>query len=147
MSISNVDKALCELLIGAFFFAMRSCEYVSITGPRKTKRLALRDIRFFKGRRLLSHNDTLLHLADYVSITFELQKKDTKNDTITQHKSSDQVLCPDKIWAKIVQRISSYPNSSKNTTVNTYVLSDNSIILFQGKELLKRLHLAAAWNQ
>jgi hypothetical protein len=143
MSTSNVDKALCDFFIGAFFFAMRSCEYVSITRPRKTKLLALRNIRFFKGRHLMSHNDTLLHLADCVSITFELQKKETMNDTITQHSSSDKVLCPVKVWAKIVQRISTYPNSSKNTTVNTYVLSDNSIILFQGTELLKRLRLAA----
>jgi len=35
-------------------------------------------------------------------------------------------------------------NSSKNTTVNTYVLSDNSTVLFKGTELLKHLHLVPA---
>jgi hypothetical protein len=144
MSISDADKALCELFIGAFFFAMRSCEYVKVSGYRKTKLLALRNIRFFKGRRLLDHTDRLLHLADCVSITFELQKKETKNDIITQHKSSDPTLCPVKIWAKIVRRISTYPSSTINTTVNTFSFSDKKIHLFTGTELLKCLRLAAS---
>ncbi len=143
MSISDADKALCELFIGAFFFAMRSCEYVTVSGYRKTKLLALRNICFFKGRKLLDHTDKLLHLADCVSITFELQKKETKNDIIAQHKSSDPSLCPVKIWAKIVRRISTYPSSTKNSTVNTFSLFDNKIHLFTGTELLKRLRLAA----
>jgi hypothetical protein len=103
LSISAADKALCELFIGAFFFAMRSCEYVKVSGTRKTKILALRNIRFLKGRRTISHSDPLIHLSDCVSITFELQKRDTKNDTITLHRSSDPILCPVKIWAKIIR--------------------------------------------
>ncbi len=31
---SSSNKALCELFIGAFFFAMRSCEYVKVSGYR-----------------------------------------------------------------------------------------------------------------
>jgi hypothetical protein len=33
MAISDFDKALCDLFMGAFFFAMRSCEYVQVNGP------------------------------------------------------------------------------------------------------------------
>jgi hypothetical protein len=33
MSISVYDNALRELFIGAIFFAMRSCEYVQVSGP------------------------------------------------------------------------------------------------------------------
>ena len=43
------SKAISDLCTGAYFFAMRSCEYLAVTGPkRKTKRLRLRNIRFFK---------------------------------------------------------------------------------------------------
>jgi len=40
-SISPLDLALCELFIGAFFFAMRSCEKIQVSGQRKTKLLAI----------------------------------------------------------------------------------------------------------
>jgi hypothetical protein len=122
MSISSADKALYELFTGAFFFAMRSYEYVAVSGTRKIKLPALQNIHFFKGRKQLEHNDILLHLA--ISITFQLQKCDTKTDIITQHKSSDPILCPVKIWVKIVHRIFNYKNSSKNSTENTFAFPD-----------------------
>ena len=44
-----LDEAMGELACGAFFFGMRSCEYLAVTGKtRKTKRLKIRNIRFFK---------------------------------------------------------------------------------------------------
>jgi hypothetical protein len=116
---------------------------MKVSGPRKTKHLTLNNIRFFQGRRQLSFEDPLLHLAECVSITFELQKKDTKNDIITQYRSNDPILCPVKIWANIVRRISNYPNTSKDTTVNYFLLPNNKIHKFTGTELLKRLRLAA----
>lgn len=143
MSISAYDKALCELFIGAFFFAMRSCEYVQVTGTRKTKLLTIGNIQFFKGRKRLDHHDPFLHFADCVSITFEQQKRDAKNDIITQHKSNDPILCPVKIWCKIIRRIISIPSHTKATPVNTFHFNNNQIHLFSGKELLKRIRLAA----
>jgi hypothetical protein len=144
LSLSTYDKSLCELFIGAFFFAMRSCEYVQVSGPRKTKILSVKNIKFFKGKRLLEHRDPLLHLADCVSITFEHQKKDIKNDIITQHKSDDVLLCPVKIWCKIIRRIISYPSSTIDSQVNTFFFThNNKKHLFSGQELLKRLRLAA----
>jgi hypothetical protein len=143
-SISPLDLALCELFIGAFFFAMRSCEYIQVSGQRKTKLLALRNIRFFIGNKILHHGSNSLHLADTVSITFEFQKRDTKNDVITHHKTNDKLLCPVKIWGKIVHRIYHYTSSNLNTMVNTYRFEDGSLLLFTGSQLLKRLRLAAS---
>jgi hypothetical protein len=122
---------------------MRSCEYIKVTGKRKTKLLTLNNVCFFKCRKILPHSDPFLHLADCVSITSELQKHDTKNDIITQHRSSDPVLCPVKIWSKIVCRIRSYESSSGSTTVNTFIIGNNKTHLFTGSELLKRLRFAA----
>jgi len=66
------------------------------------KLLKVDNIRFFKGKKQLPHSDKDLQLADCVSITFELQKRDTKNDIITQHRSGDRLLCPVQIWASII---------------------------------------------
>jgi hypothetical protein len=102
LSIFSVDKAMCELFIGAFFFAIRSCKYVKVNGPHKTKLLKVSNIRFFCGNRNVKHSEPKLHLAECVSIIFEHQKRDAKNDTITQHRSGDRVLCLVRVWAAIV---------------------------------------------
>jgi hypothetical protein len=143
LALSAFDKALCELFIGAFFFAMRSCEYLKVQGPRKTKLLELRNIRFFQANATIPHSSSSLSSADCVSITFELQKRDTKNDTITQHKSGDKLLCPVKVWASIVRRIRSYQSTDASTTVNTFQFPEGGKLhLFSGAELLKRLRFA-----
>jgi len=82
--------------------------------------LKLHNIQFFKGNLLIPHSSLSLSLADCVSIIFEMQKRDTKNDTITQHKSGDKLLCPVKVWAFIVKSIRSYRNACSSTTVNAF---------------------------
>jgi len=125
--------------MGAFFFAMRSCEYVRVQGPRKTKLLTVKNICFFKGNWLRKHSDPLLSNAECISITFEHQKRDVKNDVITQHGSGNKLLCPVKVWVAIVQRILSYPGSSSSDTVNTFCFADDGKRhLFSGTELLKK---------
>jgi hypothetical protein len=77
-AFSQFDKAICELFTGAFFLATQSCKYVKVSGPRKTKLLALKNIHFYKGCTEIKHTDPFLNLAECISITFELQKRDTK---------------------------------------------------------------------
>jgi len=92
---------------------------------------------------LIPHSSPSLSSADCVSITFEFQKRDTKNDTITQHQSGDKLLCPVKVWASIVGRIRSYKFSTSSSTVNTYQFSESGKThTFTGAELLKRLRFA-----
>jgi hypothetical protein len=138
MATTKLEKAMCKLFIGAFFFAMHSCEYLNVNGTRKTKILTTNNIRLFKGKKELSHLDPKLHTATTVSITFEFQKKDTKNDTVTQHRSDDTLLCPVKVWAKIIKRIASYPNKQKHPQVNTY-FDNGKFYLIKGSMLLKQL--------
>jgi len=122
---------------------MRSCEYVKVQGPRKTKLLTVRNIRFFTGNRLVQHLDPNLSSAECVSITFEFQKRVTRNDTITQQRSSDSTLCPVRTWAAITQRILSYPGASPNDSVNFIRFMDGRKHWFTRTELLKKLRLAA----
>jgi len=100
MSISPADKALCELFIGEFFFAMHSCKYVKVSGKRKTMLLVLRNFWFIKGLQTFPHSDPFLHQVDCVTNTFKQQKRDSKGDMISQHHFLDLILCPVKIPGK-----------------------------------------------
>eukprot|EP00978_Attheya_sp_CCMP212_P014756 scaffold37761_cov49-Attheya_sp.AAC.5 len=113
------DLAASQLANGAFFFAMRSCEYLTVTAKdedRRTKRLRIKNIRFFRRHKELSHNDPrLASSADSVTITFEYQKNDERNDSVTMHRTGDMVFCPVISWATIVQRVLSYPGTDEES--------------------------------
>jgi len=98
LQMTELQRAVGQLSVLAFFFAMRSREYLKV--PRaefgRTKLLCLQNLRFIQDGKLLSHNYPHLELADCITITFEMQKKDDKNDTITQHSTGDMVMCPCK---------------------------------------------------
>ena len=55
--------------------------------------------------------------ADSVAITFEMQKNDSKFDTVIHGRTDDLVLCPVLLWARLFNRILSYPNTTCNTPV------------------------------
>lgn len=101
---------------------MRSCEYSKVNtaaSARKTKKLRIRNIRFFRNGRIIAQTDPTLPASDYVSITFEDQKNGDKMDTITQQASGDLILCPVRAWASIVRRILTYPTTTPDSHVNT----------------------------
>jgi hypothetical protein len=58
-----------------------------------------------------------LEYCESVSITFEWQKKDEKDDTVTQLASGDALLCP-RQWAALVKSIRSYPGATDDTPVS-----------------------------
>eukprot|EP00978_Attheya_sp_CCMP212_P004474 scaffold9753_cov35-Attheya_sp.AAC.2 len=116
------DIAAGQLSPGAFYFAMRSCKYLKVTAKienRQTKLLCIRNIRFFNRNCLVEHDDPRLCMSLSVSITFEFQKNDKRNDTVTMHRAGDAYMCPVVAWAAVVQRILSYPGTRPETTVNT----------------------------
>jgi hypothetical protein len=116
------ETAIAQLFRGAIFFAMRSCEYLDIEGtPRRTKKLCVRNLRFFTNKRELPISSPDLHLAETVSINFEFQKSNTRDDVITQHRSNDPLLCPVVAWAGVVQRILKYPSASIHSPINMLV--------------------------
>jgi hypothetical protein len=109
------------LSAGALFYAMRSCKYVKVSGLKwRTKKIQLQDIWFFHGTQELSHDDPdLRFLAATISITFQFQKTDEGDETVTQHRTGDGTLCPAILWANIVQRILSYKGTSPKSPVCT----------------------------
>ena len=113
---------MADLTIGAFFFAMRSCEYSTVKERGRTKLLTVANVKFYsKHRSELPHNDPDLESsAEFVTITFEDQKNKKKMETRTQQRTGDPALCPVLAWTRVISRIISSPNTSPSTTVNYF---------------------------
>ena len=135
-------RATADLAIGAFFFALRSCEYVHVTGTRRTKPLRLRNLRFFRDNKVMALDDPDLRLATALSITFEFQKTDVRHETVHQHATGHLILCPVLCWAATVQRILAYPGC-KNTSLVSTVLTNDQRKLVTSAFLSTRLQAAA----
>jgi hypothetical protein len=86
----------------------------------------------------LSHDDPRLRLADTFWIVFEYQKRYKRNETVTQHRTGDPLICPVGMWATIVKRVGSYPGSTDDTAVNTFHLESNNTQI-QGSKALSRI--------
>jgi hypothetical protein len=119
---SGNDAAVGQLTAIAIFFPMRSCEYLKVTQAekRRTDILRIRNLRFFRDGKLIAHSNPHLEFSDCISITFEMQKKDEKNDTITQQASGAISMCPVQMAAAIVRRIRSYEGSDDNTPISAF---------------------------
>ncbi len=118
-----MQRAIGQLTALAIFFAMRSCEYLKVTQAekRRTEILRLRNFRFSKNGKLVEHDDPHLKLSDCISITFEMQKKDEKNDTVTQMASGDVNMCPVRMAAAIVRCTRSYDKTDNNTPIPAFL--------------------------
>ena len=91
-----------------------------------------------KDNRIISHTSQEIFEAESCSVTFEFQKKLTREDTISHHKSKDPKdgkMCPVYGWASVVSRIVNYPIDRPklpNTPVNT-VYVDNKFYQIPGE--------------
>ena len=121
--LSELDRAIVQLTGLGIFFAFRSCEYLDVPYAKhgQTEILRLRNIRFFKDGELVQHSHPELEYSDCISLTFERQKREEKNDTVTQEASGDSVLCPVRFAAGLARRIRSYPDTNSNTKISTYI--------------------------
>jgi hypothetical protein len=102
-----------ELTRLAFFFAMRSCEYLKVTSDRRTHPLRLRNLVFRRCNAIVPHDNPNLHLADTITVMFEYQKTELRNDSITQSKPGYILLCPVGAGATIVRRLLANPVDSR----------------------------------
>ena len=117
---THLNISIGQLIAGAFFFSMRSCEYY--TTPKGEERftciLQKGDIRLHRKRRELSHDSGMLHIPDKASPTFRTQKNRLKNATVTQWRTTT-TLCLVRIWAEIFIQLDSYSGTTRDTPVNT----------------------------
>ena len=113
-----------QLVRVGFFFAMRSREYIKVPKAEEggTKILVLRNIRFIQDGKVLSHNNSDLECADYLAVTFEMQKKKEKNNTVHTQKTGDPIMCPVCAAADIVRCIWGYPRTTVETPVSAVLM-------------------------
>jgi hypothetical protein len=105
LQLTELQQAVAQLAIAAFYFACRSCKYVKVTQAklRRTDILRLRNLLFRRHGAVMHHNNPELEFADSISATFETQKKDKRFETVTQYASGHQILCPVRAWAAVVK--------------------------------------------
>lgn len=140
-----------HLVIVAFFFAMRSCEYTNISrgelhpeAERRTKLLCIRNFRFFQGTRMLDNFKDDLFQADSISITFEFQKNQERQETVTQERSIDPDLCPVRSAASIIMFIVRMPGVSADTSINSFRDNSGGTVLISSAAVISTLREAAA---
>jgi hypothetical protein len=82
-------RAIGQLMVGDFFFAMRSCEYSEASGSRRTKTVRIGDIVFrLGGEPIRSVDEGVLVSADTVSVTYRTQENGKRGVTVMQHRTS-----------------------------------------------------------
>ncbi len=141
--ISEIDHAIVQLTSLNMFFAFWSCEYLKVQQAEEgqTQALCLRNIQFFQDGRSLPHSHPDLEFAACISITFEQQKREEKNNTIAQQASRDSVLCPVCLAAGIVRRIRAYPGTMDCTTIFSY-MSNGETLQVTLEQVTNALHNA-----
>jgi hypothetical protein len=140
---SPKDQAITWLLIGAIFFAMRSCEYLRTSTHEDSKRtriLRKRNFKFKKNGKVLDHHSKDLETADMVVITFESQKNQMRNKSVQMYATDDDTLNPVLAWAKTVKRIiKTIPDVSEGTTICSFRELDGTISEFDANYVRPKL--------
>ena len=77
---TELHQAISQLVVGAFFFAMRACAFSEVNGPRRTWTVTVGDVEFRRdGRKIESDDEAEMAAADTVlSLTFRTQKNGEK---------------------------------------------------------------------
>ena len=131
--------AFYQLVIMAFFFAMRSCEYLKVSGkPRRTKPLCMRNFQFTSNHKVIPLDSPNLADADCVTITFEYQKSDKRDEQVTQQRTDHSLLCPVKACATIIKRLRAQ-GDNKDTPVYAFVATNGTKAHVTAKVGLQRL--------
>jgi hypothetical protein len=135
------DKAVTWLLIGAIFFAMRSCEYLHTAAEEKkrTKIITIGNITFKKDNRVVSHNSPDLAKSNLVRVRFCYQKNDRRDVCIHMFRSGDPILCPVTAWAETVQRVHKIPGAGPNSEVCLFIDANKKITLLRADHVRSKL--------
>jgi hypothetical protein len=92
--------------------------FLGSTRPEKLNRyLKLHNVRFFKDGKQVHALSPDLHLANSISLTFEVQKNQEKFDTVTHGSTSHEFLCSVEQWAAVVNHNLSYLAATMDTSV------------------------------
>jgi hypothetical protein len=145
LASTELETAGADLAMGAFFFACRSCEYLHVSGERRTKTLRIGDVQFRIGRQVIPHTSPDLHQAEQVSVVFRDQKNRHKMATRTAWRSTDPLACPVVAWAKITRRVRQTQGCRDDTMVFKYTNPEGNTADVKSASLI--IHLPRAANK
>jgi len=147
-SANPQDKTIAWLQVLAFFFCMRTCKNSDTRGERRTKVVCFRNIRFHKPKRFIPQNSLDIFSATSVSITFEWQKKDVRDDIITHQKLNDnigdKIMCSVRACIELLLQIrtSNLPHDKiLDLQINTVVL-DGKLSTISSTIILEKIRTA-----
>ena len=112
-----------DVVIGAFFFPMRSCKFAKVPLAGRTVNIRLGRIRSYSNDSQLipHHHPDHLELAVFVRVLFEDQKNRLKCDTRTQMKTQDFLLCLVFRLGRVVQQVLQFVKGCSEDTPCRYV--------------------------
>ncbi|KAI2505693.1 hypothetical protein MHU86_8752 [Fragilaria crotonensis] len=151
---TEIQRAVGQLVVGAFFFAMRSCEYSEVNGNRRTRILRLADLDFRKdGRSVDLAEAQRLREADTVSVTYRNQKNGDRGVTVTQHRTGGDehsTLCPVRAFAGLATRVSQYELDEHtewalagDRPINLVITAGEKAALISSNQILNHLRAGA----
>ena len=113
-TMSEEWKHTSDLIRGAYFFAMRACEFCRTEKPGRTRRLKAENVTFRDGEgHVLMHEDPrLAEKAQFVTVCFTDQKNGTRMEKRSQRRSGVPILCPVESWGSVITRmVKHFPNN------------------------------------
>jgi hypothetical protein len=117
-----------DLVVGAYFFAMRVCEFCKTESPGRTRKLTLGDIVFRDpNSRLVDQTDpNLEEKAAFVTICFSDQKNGTKMERRSHRRTGQEILCPVKSWARVVRRVRSQFKTKDDNSIPVCAIKEGN---------------------
>jgi hypothetical protein len=128
----SIQCHAADLMVAAFFFAMRACEYTRTARPGHTKIAVIKYVIFRdRTRRVLSHRDPeLQNKAYFITLVFANHKNGKKRDARTQQRTGDPFLCPAIHWAAVIQRLMrTVPDFDEDTPVCTWYHKSKPLLI------------------
>ena len=100
---SLMSSTMGQLITGAFFFGVWSCEYYTNLKAENKRTRILRNIdsRFYIKLRKLIYSSGWIHLADKVYPTFRTHNNDVNNAKMTQCKTGKHLYLV-QLWSGII---------------------------------------------
>lgn len=150
-AVSDKTKAIADLSVIAFFYLLRVGEYTQDTTSKpssktrkRTVNFRVRDVGFFKNKKILPRNSPLhiLLTADACTLKITNQKNGRMGQTIHHEAIAGEDCCPVKSLARRVHHILQH-TAIGNTPISAVFPSGSKRILVTPTDMIRSLRGAA----
>jgi hypothetical protein len=141
-SLFKRERIIADLVVVAFFFLLRICEYTKSSRRTRTVPLRRKDIQLWHKNRLLPHSTPLHQLlqADAVTINLENQKNGQRGAIVHHHSSGNAHFDPVRSMARLIYEIQSMPDT---TPIGTFRTPTNTTDQIRPNEVVEAIRYAA----